>query len=320
MSLLAKLFNHSPAPPAAAPGLSPAITPASISANHAAEVEHWNAIARRLNAGERLFWLSHPRVAELRMRKEKIDGLAWRDWVVRQWGAPARVALELGCGQGLTIEALVKNGIADSGEGVDLDDSRFKAASSPALHLRAADVNRIELQPERYDLIYSLGSFHHFEALEHIMEQVHSALTPEGFFVLDEYVGPSRFQWTDLQLSITAELLALVPKPLRWYANGIEKQAEGRSTPEQVIEVCPSEAIRSDEIVPLFHQYFDIVEHRSLGGTIQHLLYSGIIQNFPDHVPEIDRMIDSIDAIETRMIDAGILPSDFVLLVGKKRK
>ena len=86
-----------------------------------------------------------------------------------------------------------------------------------------------------------------------------------------------------------------------------------------MIRVCPSEAIRSNEIVPLFLKNFDVIQHKQVGGTIQHLLYSGIIQNFPDGVPEIDRMIDAINALETRLIHAGVLPSDFVVLVGKRK-
>ncbi len=312
MSLLTRLFGNSSA--SAAPGT------ALIPEAHAAEVRHWNEVARRVNAGERLFWLSHPRVEHLHLEKAKLDGLPWRQWLLSQWGSPAPVALELGCGQGKKLAALVQDGVARSGEGIDLDASRFQPLLPKSLTLRAADINAIQLEPNRYRLIYSLGSFHHFEALEHIMEQVNEALTDDGFFVLDEFAGPPRFQWTDLQLAVTAELLALIPKPLRMYANGTEKAAEGRSTPEEVIRVCPSEAIRSDEIVPIFHRTFDVVHDKKLGGTVQHLLYSGIIQNFPDHVPDIDRMIDSINALETRMISGGMLPSDFVLLVGRKRK
>ncbi len=308
MSAFSKLFRSSRA---ATDPIAPA---------HAAEVRHWNEMARRVNAGERLFWLAHPRVAFHDKEKHKLDGLEWHDWVVAQQGGPSRCALELGCGRGLAIESLVLDGYATSGEGVDLDASRFQARPTRSLQLRAADIDHIELEPRRYDLIYALGSFHHFEALEHIMLQVEAALTDDGYFVLDEFVGPPRFQWTDLQLAITAELLALIPKPLRMYANGVEKAAEGRSTPEEVIRVCPSEAIRSNEIEPLFHRYFDVIHHKKLGGTIQHLLYSGIIQNFPDNIPEVDRMIDSIQSLETRLITAEVLPSDFALLVGKKRK
>jgi len=62
-----------------------------------------------------------------------------------------------------------------------------------------------------------------------------------------------------------------------------------------------------------------VLHHKKLGGTIQHLLYSGIVQNFPDDDPETDRIVDSIDGLESVFIGHGILPSDFVLLAGRKR-
>ena len=287
------------------------------------EVNHWNEIENRASAGERLFWLNHPRIAQRYFEKSLVDGLLWRDWIIREFNGPAETALELGCGNGAALVETLNAGVAKAGVGIDLDQSRFQTgASKPGTSLRfdAADLNRIEIEPNRYDLIYALHSFHHFDALEHIMEQVTRGLTDRGYFVLEEYVGPARFQWTDLQLSLTSQLLGIMPKPLRWYAHGIEKRAEGRSTPEEVIRVCPSEAIRSDEIVPLFLKYFDPIHHKQLGGTIQHLLYSGIVHNFPDNDPEIDHLIDCIDGIERTMIERGALPSDFVLLIGKRRR
>ena len=83
--------------------------------------------------------------------------------------------------------------------------------------------------------------------------------------------------------------------------------------------MCPSEAIRSSDIVPLFRRNFDVVYEKQLGGTIQHMLYSGIIQNFPDDDSEVDHIIDSVDTLESLLISLGVLPSDFVLLVGRKR-
>jgi hypothetical protein len=103
------------------------------------------------------------------------------------------------------------------------------------------------------------------------------------------------------------------------YRQGILKQAEGRSTEEQVIAVCPSEAIRSQDIVPEFQRRFEMVLHKQLGGTIQHLLYSGIIQNFPDQDTYTLHAIDCIDGLEQVFIDRGIIQSDFSLLLGKKK-
>ena len=63
--------------------------------------------------------------------------------------------------------------------------------------------------------------------------------------------------------------------------------------------------IRSAEIVPLFEKYFDLFVVRNLGGTIQHLLYNGIVHNFWPVTDEASRAIQGIFAIEDRLIDSG---------------
>jgi hypothetical protein len=103
-------------------------------------------------------------------------------------------------------------------------------------------------------------------------------------------------------------------KRYRW---GAIKEREGRPTREDVEAVSPFEAIRSEEIFPLFKKYFDVVVCRKLGGTIQHLLYNGIMHNFIGE--EADRLIEAICGVEEALIDEDILPSDFMLLVGRRK-
>ena len=91
-----------------------------------------------------------------------------------------------------------------------------------------ADGNAGELPAGRYGLIFSCHSFHHFLRLEHIMERVHRALTPSGFFVLEEYVGPTQFQWTDEQIALVRALMALVPERLRRLRWDAVKTYEGQ--------------------------------------------------------------------------------------------
>ena len=290
------------------------------------EVEHWNETEQRTGGGERIFWLQHPRVTMHYHRRSKIDGLIWQEWIPQALGQPAETALELGCGQGSLLPHLLRCSTARTLVGVDLDESRFAAIrqelgpAADRVRFMAADVNRIQLEESCYDLIYAVQSFHHFENFEHIFAEIHRALRPGGFCVLEEFVGPRRFQWTDTQLALIRHILGVMPLQFRIYPNGMEKNQEGRSTVEEVIRFCPSEAIRSDEIVPLFYKTFDVVHHNKLGGTIQHLLYSGIIHNFPDEDPATEHLIDSIDALESAFIEGGVISSDFALLVGRKRE
>jgi hypothetical protein len=58
---------------------------------------------------------------------------------------------------------------------------------------------------------------------------------------------------------------------------------------------------------------------RPLGGTIQHLLYNGIIHNFADDDADACRALEGIARTEDALIDGGLLPSDFQLLIGRRR-
>jgi SAM-dependent methyltransferase len=196
---------------------------------------------------------------------------------------------------------------------------RKRQALGAAGAFRAEDGNALTLEPDRYDLVFSAHSFHHFLELEHVMEQVARALTPRGLFILEEFVGPTQFQWTDLQIQVTQSLLALLPEDLRRFRWGTVKHMEGRPTVEQVVAVSPFESIRSAEIVPLFERYFEVVLVRKLGGTIQHLLYNGIAHNFWPETEESRRAIEGIWGAEDALVDSGLLPSDFLLIAGRRK-
>jgi len=297
----------------------------TLKKNAVTEADHWHETDRRVARGERLFWTQQPRVGRHFRKKALIDGMPWQAWLPHSLGRPVETALELGCGRGAQLAILMRVPAARKAVGIDMDETGFQAAAeflgeaAERVRLVAADINQIRLEESSYELIYAHQAFHHFENLEHIFAEIHQALRPGGFCILNEYVGPARFQWTDAQLGLTSQILGAMPRHLRLYQNGVEKLAEGRSPVEDVIRVCPSKAIRSNEIVPLFYETFDVLHHKKLGGTIQHLLYSGIVQNFPDDDPETDRIVDSIDGLESVFIGHGILPSDFVLLAGRKR-
>jgi hypothetical protein len=104
-------------------------------------------------------------------------------------------------------------------------------------------------------------------------------------------------------------------RTLRW---GAVKPYEGRPTVDDVVAASPFESIRSAEIAPLFERYFRLLHRRNLGGTIQHLLYNGIIHNFPPGDGETEPLLRGIWEIEDGLIDSGLLPSDFQLLIGAR--
>jgi SAM-dependent methyltransferase len=254
-----------------------------------------------------------------------IDAWEWKSWVRQKLGGPAKKSLDLGCGAGARSLDLWSAGSSQFIEGMDVSEERVAEGERLRQELDAAgkfsvaDINRIALPEDTYDLIFSAHSFHHFLELEKIMEQVSHALTENGLFILEEFVGPTQFQWTDLQMKYARDLLRDLPESLRTFRDGRVKTEEGRPTPAEVMAVSPFESIRSAEILPLFEQYFDVIAVRKLGGTIQHLLYNGIIHNFHPENLEATAHIQSIIEVEDHLIESSQLPSDFILLVGKKR-
>ncbi|MEX0786074.1 MAG: class I SAM-dependent methyltransferase [Dehalococcoidia bacterium] len=65
------------------------------------------------------------------------------------------------------------------------------------VELREQDLNFVDLPEAGYDLVLSNSCMHHLLNLEHVAGQVNRCLTDEGRFFLHDYVGESRFQFSD---------------------------------------------------------------------------------------------------------------------------
>lgn len=269
-------------------------------------------------------WLDHPSVMAHYASRGRVDGASWKHMVSRHLGGPAERSMELGCGSATLSLELHALGATREVEGLDASPERIAEAETRRTASRvpgrfwAGDVNTLKLEAGRYDLIVSSHSYHHFLELERINEQVLRALTPGGLFILEEFVGPTQFQWTDAQIEVTKALMALIPERYRMLRWGAVKPYEGRPTVADVVAASPFESIRSSEIVPLFERSFRILHRRNLGGTVQHLLHNGIIHNFVPGEPEAERILRGVFEVEDALVDSGLLPSDFQLLVGQK--
>ena len=108
--------------------------------------------------------------------------------------------------------------------------------------------------------------------------------------------------------------MELIPEDLRMLRWGAVKPYEGRPEVKDVVAASPFESIRSAEIVSLFQRFFRVVELRRLGGTIQHLLYNGIVHNLLSIVGR-PRLRPGHLEIEDAIIDSEMLTSDFRRLI-----
>lgn len=183
-----------------------------------------------------------------------------------------------------------------------------------------ADANCIELPAETYDFVFSAAALHHVENLEHLFAQISASLKPGGWLVFDEYVGPNRMQWTDQVLEIVNGILEFLPDRFRVNVRaGSPKKREERVPIAKRIKIDPSEAVRSQEILPLAGRYFDLVEIREYGGAILMPLFMDIIGNF-DAARQEDRLIlDFCLLLEKTLLREKVVPANGVLGVARRR-
>jgi SAM-dependent methyltransferase len=255
----------------------------------------------------------------------------WVDWLRERYfpGGSAGHALSLGCGAGHLDRILRNRGFTfRSFTGVDISElaiarAREQAAEiglAPAVDYFVADLNQYEFPRRQFDFIYFFMSLHHIEALEQVLRHCQGALAPGGLLLVNEFVGPSRFQWTDRQVEMANAVLALIPEELRSdLGNGGMKTAVERPSVEHMIRTDPSEAVRSGEIERLVNHHFDVVAEWNWGGTINHLLFQNIAGNFDAGNAHHRTIVELLIHHENALIATAALPSDFKVFVARQK-
>ena len=296
--------------------------------------EFWEGTEGRWQTEKWEHWLQHPSV------QERINILTtgnphrdrYQDFVERYFPMPSgrsrRVdrVLTLGCGLGEFERGLAGYHLSAIHEAIDISEHATTEASRLAkdaglMHIqyRAEDLNAIELPPNTYDVVFGISSVHHIARLERLFHQVARSLKPGGYFLLDEFIGPSQFQWTDDQLAVINAELSRLPTDLRRHvATGVVKEQWVRPTIKEMNAGDPSEAVRSAEILPLVAEYFDVVEFKGYGGTVLHLLLEGICANFTEDDSRSMEYLREFFALEDRLIASGKLTHDFANIVTRK--
>lgn len=238
---------------------------------------------------------------------------------------PVRRCLTLGCGTGALERGLATCNFSLRYDACDIADSAIARARRAAMeagltnvHYDVADVNAIRLEANTYDVVFGVMSVHHLSSLEHVFREVRRSLRDGGVFFLNEFVGPTKFQWTDRQLSVINGLLQVLPERYRTTREGIVKQAVVRPTIDEMNRLDPSEAIRSGEILDVLSSFFRVVEKKDFGGTILHMLMEGIAFNFRSDRSEDMRMLQLLFDLEDALLMSGDIPSDFTVIIAER--
>lgn len=191
--------------------------------------EHWSSHTTLFGGRTSgLFWWEAGSTIEASINR-RISGNPDNSWlqytVDRHFSdrLPLERCLSLGCGDGALERSLSQMGVCRTCDAFDVAEGSIDAARTSArmiglertLNYTLADVNTLILPPATYDAVWIHSAMHHFEALEYVCEQIAQTLKPGGLLILNEYVGPSRFQFPDRQKQVINLCLQLLPTRYR---------------------------------------------------------------------------------------------------------
>lgn len=292
---------------------------------------YWDEWQARQHASGRRWvdWADHPTVLALLQRERFGDETRNLFRYLRE--AFPRLqqgrALSLCCGDGAFEQQLVEAEVCGQVTGIDLAAGRIELARQRVqgglagrLHFEVGDVNAGDFGEEGYDAVVVKAALHHIEALETVVEGMWRCLRPAGLLVVVDFVGPSRCQWSDAQLEAANRFLdERVPEALRTLPQGGRYRAS-RATPEEMIAMDPSEAVRSSEIEAQLARRFEPLVVHELGGSLLALVLGGeIVNHFDEGNPAHNRIIGELFAEERRLMAEGVLGCDFKLIVARRR-
>jgi SAM-dependent methyltransferase len=235
-------------------------------------------------------------------------------------------ALMAGCGSGHSLPGWIDTGCFRRVHAFDVAPAQIARARERIATLDPRTVVQAEIadaatfvQPEAtFDVVIVEQALHHLSPLDAIVGRLARVLRSGGVIFVDDFVGPRRHQWTRRQLAAANALLSLLPEPYRRMQSGRVKRTVVRPSVARMLLTDPSEAVESSRILPVLGRHFELLEVRGYGGTLLHVVLSGIAHNFVGTDADSQGLLEACFAFEDALLGAGELSHDFVVVVGRR--
>jgi SAM-dependent methyltransferase len=154
----------------------------------------------------------------------------WTKFLITEYG-PRNRCLSFGSGIGRVEDFLVRKGLTEKIETIELcarENEAIRIANSGVQTL-PGDLNFVELEPNSYDFVLCHGVLHHLINLEYVLAQINSSLKEDGILLVYEYVGETRWQFSEDRLSLLRSSFPSFSfnSPPLWSIGGFESVRSG---------------------------------------------------------------------------------------------
>ena len=206
-------------------------------------------------------------------------------------------AISIGCGVGAKEIILLSQNIVQRFDLFEISETRLDQAKKLARRYNVLD--RIDFHcadafdediDEVFDLVHWNSFLHHMFDVQRAVSWSRRSLRDGGCFAMDDFVGPSRFQWTDFELEMAHKVRAMLPERLLISPDNLLDQIDRRvQRPdiEKFMEVDPSEAADSSNILKSVKEIFPRSVIIPTGGIIYHLALNDILANLDDEFDSV---------------------------------
>ena len=245
---------------------------------------HWSARDEAALAGAH--WWQHPQI--LRhingvICGVEVEGVNGGD-VMLLANRRLKVGVSVGCGAASKEMAVLASGAVEHFHLYEIADKRIERGKAAAA--RRGLTERMTWHRELVDfdapldveLVYWNNALHHMLDSRRAVAWSRASLRPGGVFLMNDFVGPDRMQWTDEMLRVATVVRSILPDRLIGAA-GPEVR---RPDPHAMARRDPTECADSAAILPAVKRHFPGAQITLTGGVIYHVALQGVLERLTD--------------------------------------
>lgn len=219
--------------------------------------------------------------------------------------------LSLGCGDGTHELNFASYPNFKNIVGIDLSEDRISFANQRVSEMNLHNIkfvcnnaNNMSLATEKFDIVHFNNSLHHFKNIKNLLPEITKKyLKDDGFILINEYVGPNRLQWSDIQIEYTNKTLKELPIKYkkRFLSNSIKNKFSGPGLLRMLLS-DPSEAVDSESILPTLKSNYITIDEKFYGGNLLMHLLKDIAHNYYDDNSESETILKKLFMVEDELI------------------
>lgn len=235
--------------------------------------------------------------------------------------------VSVGCGDGYKEFQILKKGLVKKFTLFELSDVRIENALRQAKMLGFED--RVEIIKgdylnyeftEKIDFVHWNNSLHHMLDVEKAVKWSYQILEVGGVFYMDDFVGPTRFQWSDETLELATRIRKALPDiylKSPYEPDQLLNRIVSRPDPKKLKKDDPSEAADSSRILENVVKYFPNAEITLTGGSVYFLTLTDILHNIDESDVKDKAILDLLLIIDELATKSGY-GSPYATAIGRK--